>query len=79
VPIDVARALYLRAMQVAFLAELFPGAADPACEQLSELAWAKHCDAQLRAHQDFVDDRIFFALLSRVGAASREPGARPFE
>lgn len=61
----------IRQAQVAFLESLFPGAAGPDSERLSEAEWAERCEAQLRLHQQMVDDQFFDVVLQRIDA---EPG-----
>jgi hypothetical protein len=68
----------IRRAQVAFVEELFPGASGAGPDQLSDLQWAERCEQLLRSRQAFVDDHVFYEVLSRLGAVSGEPDARPF-
>lgn len=67
----------VRRAQIDFLERMLPGTTDASCQQLSDAEWAARCEDQLRLHQHLVDDRIFCALLCRIGSL-QAPGARPF-
>lgn len=70
-PAHVPATAEVRRAQIAFLERICPGSTDARCEALSERAWAARCEAQLQAHLDFVDQRVFYALWTRTGAPAQ--------